>query len=99
MPTTTKDILFFTLAISSAVLATLLSLLLYYSICTLKDARSIVKAIKERFETFTKVVDRFKDKTSATATTATAISKAIIEVVEYARKTRQSKKSKTKQST
>ncbi len=98
MPTTPKDILFLALALSSAVLATLLSLFLYYAICALRDARLIVKAIKERFETFTKVVDRFRDKTEATATTATAISKAIIEVVEYARKIRQSKKSKTKQS-
>src|SRR3989338_6068538 len=96
MPITTKDILFLTLALSSAVLATLLSLLLYYAICSLRDVRLIVKAIKERFEMFTKVVDRFKDKTSATATTATAISKAIIEVVDYARKRGRQKKSKSK---
>ncbi|HCE86533.1 MAG: hypothetical protein A2249_01130 [Candidatus Jacksonbacteria bacterium RIFOXYA2_FULL_44_7] len=98
MPITTKDILFLSLAISSAVLATLLSLLLYYAICSLRDVRLITKAVKERFEMFTKVVDRFKDKTSATATTATAISKAIIEVVEYARARKKKRKTKIKPS-
>src|SRR3989338_6845259 len=98
MPITPKDILFLSLAISSAVLATLLSLLLYYSICSLRDVRIIVKASKERFEAFTKVGDRFKDKTSAPATTATAISKAIIEVVQYAKARKEKRKTKMKPS-
>lgn len=97
MPLPSKDILYLALALSSATLTVFLALLLYYTICSVRDARLIVKTVKERFEAFTQFVDRFKDRTEAAATTASAVSRAIIEVVEYARKTRQKKKSKIKQ--
>lgn len=95
MPLIPKDILFLTLALSSAALTVFLSLLLYYIISGIRDARALVKTAKERFETLTNFVDRFKDKTEAAATTASAVSRAIIEVVEYARarKAKQKKRS------
>lgn len=95
MPITPKDILFLTLALSSAALTVFLSFLLYYIISGIRDARSMVKTAKERFETLTNFVDRFKDKTEAAATTASALSRAIIEVVEYARKRNSKRKTQS----
>lgn len=92
MISSTKDILYITLAASVGLLTIFLCWGLYYLLTTLKELHSIVKTIKGKFDSVIDFITHLKSKADTTAAAATAVSKAAIEVVKYVNKTRSKKK-------
>lgn len=92
---TSKDILFLTLALSSALITIFICWSLYYLLISIRDIRVVIKKARKKVDQLFTLIDRMKDKTEATATAATAISKAAIEVVDYVKEKKLKKEKKS----
>jgi hypothetical protein len=85
MPTieTSKDILFYALAISAIGISFFLCWSLFYLTMTLKDARSVTKDIKLKIESFWETIELLKEKLQFGGAAFSLAAKGIKELSDF----------------
>ncbi len=102
MFTTTKDILFFTLAVAVAVLTFFLAWSLYYVTMMLKKAHEVAKevetlviTVRDRVRQIEEVINTIQEKINSSVSYLPLVVKGVTELVEHFKKRKQSKKAKS----
>ncbi|MFA6197673.1 MAG: hypothetical protein WC734_00765 [Patescibacteria group bacterium] len=89
---TSKDILFWVIALSVAVLTGFLCWFLYYMISIIREANSVIKEVETKVRSFGELIDAIKEKFTNSSAYFGLLIKSLTSLISYVQERRTKKR-------